>query len=195
MSPDVMPWEVVDDSTGAPSPPAEPPPPRASTPPTALRPQAAPPVWSDVEEAHPGAVAARPSPRSSRDLEILRALARRINPGDAGAHNNLGVVYYHKGLFAEAIECFEQALEIDPRMQVAERNLQIAFFHTGYFEKLVAELRDRLTADPDDPEARERLARAYFYAGDLPTAIREWRGLLHAGTAARYAWGGQGGLR
>lgn len=37
-------------------------------------------------------------PRSSRDLEILRSLARRISPQDAGAHNNLGVVFYQKGL-------------------------------------------------------------------------------------------------
>ncbi|HUH11939.1 MAG TPA: tetratricopeptide repeat protein, partial [Longimicrobiales bacterium] len=76
------------------------------------------------------------SPRSGKDLEILRQLARRIHPTDAGAHNNLGVVYYHKGLYEEAIEAFEQALELDPRMQVAARNLQIAYFHTGYFERL-----------------------------------------------------------
>ena len=72
-------------------------------------------------------------PRSTRDLEILRSLARRISPDDAGAHNNLGVVFYQKGLHEEAIAAFERALELDPRMQVAERNLQIAYFHTGYF--------------------------------------------------------------
>ena len=72
-------------------------------------------------------------PRSRRDLEILRALARRIDPSDAGAHNNLGVVYYQKGLHEEAIVAFERALELDPRMQVAQRNLQVAYFHTGYF--------------------------------------------------------------
>jgi hypothetical protein len=43
------------------------------------------------------------SPRSTRDLAILRSLTRRINPNDAGAQNNLGVVFYHKGLYREAI--------------------------------------------------------------------------------------------
>jgi len=118
---------------------------------------------------------AAPQPRSVRDVEILRSLAKRINPNDAGAHNNLGVVYYNKGLYAEAITHFEKALELDPRMQVAERNVQIAYFHTGYFERLVAELRERLKHVPDDYEAHDRLARAYYYGGDHATAIEEWR--------------------
>jgi tetratricopeptide (TPR) repeat protein len=119
--------------------------------------------------------APQPQPRSARDVEILRSLAKRINPHDAGAHNNLGVVYYNKGLYQEAIFHFEKALELDPRMHVAERNLQIAYFHTGFFEKNVAELQDRLRTNPQDADAHDRLARAYFYGGDVPTAIAEWR--------------------
>src|ERR1043165_825907 len=63
---------------------------------------------------------------SERDLTVLRSFARRIDPSDAGAHNNLGVLYYQKGLVPEAIEQFTRALELDPRMQVAQRNLEIA---------------------------------------------------------------------
>lgn len=133
--------------------------------------------WNDRDDpqaVQPPAMAA-PQPRSVRDVEILRSLAKRINPHDAGAHNNLGVVYYNKSLYAEAITHFEKALELDPRMQVAERNLQIAYFHTGYFEKLVADLRERLKHVPDDYEAHDKLARAYYYGGDHATAIEEWR--------------------
>jgi hypothetical protein len=36
---------------------------------------------------------------SQRDREVLRSFARRIDPSDAGAHNNLGVLYYHKALY------------------------------------------------------------------------------------------------
>jgi cellulose synthase operon protein C len=134
--------------------------------------------WNDRGDASKGsgaAAAAMPLPRSARDVEILRSLSKRINPHDAGAHNNLGVVYYNKGLYAEAITHFEKALELDPRMQVAERNVQIAYFHTGYFETLVAELRARLAQDPNDVDAHDRLARAYYYGGDHATAIEEWR--------------------
>ncbi len=138
--------------------------------------------WSDRGGKGGTQAPARPlvQPRSVRDVEILRSLARRINPHDAGAHNNLGVVYYNKGLYPEAITHFEKALELDPRMQVAERNLQIAYFHTGYFETMVTELRERLVRDPADADAYDRLARAYFYGGDVPAAIAEWRKAVRA---------------
>ena len=40
---------------------------------------------------------------SERDLEVLRSFARRIDPADSGAQNNLGVLYYRKGLITDAI--------------------------------------------------------------------------------------------
>ena len=81
---------------------------------------------------------------SERDLAVLRSFARRIDPSDAGAHNNLGVLYYQKGLVPEAIEQFTRALELDPRMQVAQRNLEIAYHNTGFYDTRVAELQERL---------------------------------------------------
>ena len=35
---------------------------------------------------------------SERDLAVLRSFAERIDTSDAGAHNNLGVLYHQKGL-------------------------------------------------------------------------------------------------
>ena len=127
-----------------------------------------------------GAVNSPPpnSPRSARDLEILRSLTRRINPRDASAHNNLGVVFYHKGLYREAIQQFEQALELEPGMQVAERNLQIAYFSTGFYEQHVSDLLARIDADPDSGDTHDQLARAYFNAGEVNGAVRELRCLL-----------------
>ena len=43
---------------------------------------------------------------SERDLAVLRSFAGRIDPSDAGAHNNLGVLYHQKGLIEEAIAEF-----------------------------------------------------------------------------------------
>ncbi|MCI0434320.1 MAG: tetratricopeptide repeat protein [Gemmatimonadetes bacterium] len=124
--------------------------------------------WQDRPAAAPAV-----SARSEQDERSLRALARRIPPRDAGAHNNLGVVYYQKGLIAEAAEQFELALELDPRMQVAERNLNIVYFGAGWFDERLRELHVRIEADPGDIEARRLLARTCLYGGDALTAIRE----------------------
>jgi tetratricopeptide (TPR) repeat protein len=91
---------------------------------------------------------------SDRDREVLRGFARRIDPSDAGAHNNLGVLYFNKGLYQEAVSCFTQALELDPKMQVAQRNLEVAYFNTGYYDQRVSELRERIRQRPDDRDAR-----------------------------------------
>lgn len=119
-----------------------------------------------------------PTLTSSRDREVLRSFARRIDPSDAGAHNNLGVLYYNKGLYEEAVGAFMRALELDPRMQVAQRNLEIAYFHTGYYDRRVPELRERLRSRPEDRAARWELARTHAHLGQLSDAVSEFTALL-----------------
>jgi tetratricopeptide (TPR) repeat protein len=117
------------------------------------------------------------SPRSERDAEILRSLVRRIPANDAGAHNNLGVVFYNKGMFAEAAARFEHALELDHRMHVAERNLQIVYFGTSHFDESLAALQRTLAATPADAAARSRLAKMFLFGGDASAALREFEHL------------------
>ena len=85
---------------------------------------------------------------SERDLAVLRSFARRIDPSDAGAHNNLGVLYYNKGMYEEAVGAFMRALELDSRMQVAQRNLEIAYIHSGAAVSRVEQLREHLRTNP-----------------------------------------------
>src|SRR5689334_370499 len=87
---------------------------------------------------------------SSRDSEILRSLASRVDPADPGAQNNLGVVYYRRGMFEDAIAAFSRALALDERMRVARRNLEIAYGESGLLAKRVDELHERLRKSPGD---------------------------------------------
>ena len=137
------------------------------------------------EPAH----AASPSPRSSRDLDILRSLSRRIDARDPGAHNNLGVVFFNKGLYEDAIVEFERALDRDPGLELAARNLELALAHTGLGARRVAELL-RDGAGKGEAQTRHRLARLYYANGDLESAEREWNGLLARtpGDAAAHLW-------
>ena len=132
-------------------------------------------------------VASRPSPvaspqspslTSERDRDVLRSFAKRIDPSDAGAHNNLGVLYYNKGLLGEAVAAFSRALELDGKMQVAQRNLEIAYFNTGYYDRRVSELRDRLRLQADDRDARWELGRTYALLGQVDNAVAEFSELL-----------------
>ncbi len=134
----------------------------------------------EAEPGTPSRDAARPRrvAMSGRDEEILRSLAARIDPDDAGAHNNLGVVFYQKGLFDDAIRAFERALELDPRLTVARSNVEVAYLHSGHFGRRVETLRERIRRDPTDVDARDALARTFLLAGRPDHAAREWGALL-----------------
>ncbi|MDQ2665877.1 MAG: tetratricopeptide repeat protein [Gemmatimonadota bacterium] len=119
------------------------------------------------------------SPLSSgRDRDVLRSFARRIDPSDAGAHNNLGVLYYNKGLYEEAVSAFMRALELDAKMLVAQRNLEIAYFSTGYYDKRIGELAERLRVRPDDRDTRWDLGRTFALLGQSADAVAEFTELL-----------------
>ena len=128
---------------------------------------------------HPPALIRCPGPcLSERDLAVLRSFARRIDPSDAGAHNNLGVLYYQKGLIEDAITEFVRALELDPRMQVAQTNLDIAYRESGHYDRRVTELQERVRRQPEDRDARWELGRAHAALGRHPDAIAEFQALL-----------------
>ncbi len=115
---------------------------------------------------------------SERDRAILRTFARRIDASDAGAHNNLGVLYFKKGMIEESVAALTRALEIDPKMSVAQRNLEVAYLNTGYFDTRVAALTERLRVDPSERDTRWELARAYALLGQTAEAVAEFTALL-----------------
>lgn len=109
-----------------------------------------------------------------RDLGILRSLARRVDPADPGAQNNLGVVYYRRGMFDEAIAAFSRALSLDERMRVARRNLEIAYGEAGLLDRRVADLASRLAANPDDLGLLVESGIAEKTAGNLDLAEQKF---------------------
>ena len=118
----------------------------------------------------PAATARPPAAAHGGEIDILRSFARRIDPSDAGAYNNLGVLYFRKGLTDEAIVAFSRALAIDERMGVARRNLEIAYGESGILERRLHDLEERLRANPEDLEALVQSGIAEKTAGRLERA-------------------------
>src|SRR5215210_4067321 len=117
------------------------------------------------------AATARPQAAAhGAEIDILRSFARRIDPSDAGAYNNLGVLYFRKGLTDEAIVAFARALALDERMGVARRNLEIAYGDSGILERRLHELEERLRSNPQDLEALVQSGIAEKTAGRLERA-------------------------
>ncbi|MCC6243329.1 MAG: tetratricopeptide repeat protein [Gemmatimonadaceae bacterium] len=100
-----------------------------------------------------------PEVPTGRDTELLRALSSRIDQQDPGAFNNLGVLYYSKGLFAESVDAFLRALALDARMRTAARNLEIAAARPGACDRRLAAIAERLSDDPSNRVARRERAQ------------------------------------
>lgn len=111
-------------------------------------------------------------------VEILRTFARRIDATDPGAQNNLGVLYFRRGMFDEAIAAFSRALALDERMRVARRNLEIAYGEAGLLEQRTAELEQRLAEAPDDISALVESGIAQKSTGNLDLAEGKFRRAL-----------------
>ena len=118
----------------------------------------------------PAATARPQAAAHGGEIDILRSFARRIDPSDAGAYNNLGVLYFRKGMTDEAIVSFSRALALDERMRVARRNLEIAYGESGILERKLNELEERLRANPEDLEALVQSGIAEKTAGHLERA-------------------------
>jgi tetratricopeptide (TPR) repeat protein len=101
-----------------------------------------------------------------------------VDPADPGAQNNLGVVYYRRGMFDDAIAAFSRALALDERMRVARRNLEIAYGESGLLERRVAELEHRLSESPDDIGVLVESGIAEKTAGHLDEAEAKFRRAL-----------------
>jgi Tfp pilus assembly protein PilF len=80
-------------------------------------------------------------------------MANGSDQGDASTHNNLGVFYYSKGMYAESIKEFKTALEVDPENPQAQENLRAVNRQTGLFDRSVEAFRKSIQMFPQDAEA------------------------------------------
>ena len=99
---------------------------------------------------------------SSEEQKVLSSFAKKISQEDPGAHNNLAIVYYNKGLYEEAIGELEKALELNPNFVLARNNLEIILKKTGRLEDKIEQLSQSIEKDPHDESKILELATTYL---------------------------------
>ncbi len=67
-------------------------------------------------------------PNRIEDVPVLEK-AIEFNPNDAKAYYYLGNFWYDKRQYAEAINCWEQSVRIDPNFPTVNRNLSLAYYN------------------------------------------------------------------
>ncbi len=115
---------------------------------------------------------------SPEEYKVLKSFAERIPDNDPGAHNNLAVVYYNKGLYEEAIQELEKALGIDPNFTLARNNLEIILKKSGKLDNKVKELAHHIEVEPFDELRTLELADTYRKLNRYSQAIIYYRKVL-----------------
>jgi serine/threonine protein kinase len=105
--------------------------------------------------------------------EAIRFLtvAVALRPESAGAHLNLGAVFFETGRFDEALEAFRKATERKPDYAMAHNNLGLALAQKGDLDKAVAALRQAIELKPDYAEAHCNLGLTLQRQGDVTGAL------------------------
>jgi tetratricopeptide (TPR) repeat protein len=103
-------------------------------------------------------------------VALLR-VAVGLRPGNAPAHNNLGLALKAKGDGKGAIACFKKALALDPKDVLAHNSLGNALYDQGEVKGAMACFHQALTLAPNDAKTHTNLGSALYIQGHLQGAI------------------------
>jgi tetratricopeptide (TPR) repeat protein len=114
--------------------------------------------------------------RMYNNVETLYRTTIARNPTCWMAQVNLGNILYQANRIPEAMDLFNQALQMKPA--VAHYSLGNAFVKTGRTSEAIDEYKQALRIDPDDAEAHNNLGSALLLTGRTSEAIHEYEQAL-----------------
>lgn len=98
--------------------------------------------------------------------------------GDAAIHTDLGNAYMAKGMIANAVTHYEEALKLDPDAPSTNNNLANAYDTMGNTEKAIYYYKAALSHNPDVPDIHFNLAMLYAGMGRKKEARAEFETVL-----------------
>lgn len=117
--------------------------------------------------------------RSKKEKDVLLSFADRVDRNDAGALNNLGVLYFRKGMYEEAIRHFKEAIEVDWKFALALENLRYLYAKTGLVDPEVVRWKEAVEKNPDDTDALLKLGVGYQSMGRFREAFEVLGSLVY----------------
>jgi Flp pilus assembly protein TadD len=111
------------------------------------------------------------------ELSFWQTAAQEV-PDLAAARNGLGIAYRNRGLWPQAEEQYQKAIELDPTFTVARMNLAEILLKRGETAEGVKILEQAATSDPANPVIKINLGLAYMMAGETERAKDQWEAAL-----------------
>ena len=114
---------------------------------------------------------------TDKRLRLLKELVTRY-PDDRDAHSELGLFFFSKGRYPEAILELEKAIAIDPRYGFAINQVGYAYAGTGDFAKASRSFERYAELNPGLPNPVDSIAEMNLFLGDLDAAAAKYREAL-----------------
>lgn len=134
------------------------------------------------------------SAQRSREAFRQNLEASTLNPADASAHYNLGLIYQQRGELAEARRSFLRAVEIDPDETDAHYQLGRIAREGGNLNEAIARFDQVVTRDSEHNQSDiwREIGSAYFQAGQHEDAREAFEHFLNrrpSDAEGRYRYG------
>jgi len=105
-----------------------------------------------------------------RQAEEMLSRAIQLDPANADAANQMGLLLAGEGRLNEALKSFQQAIAFQRNHTGAINNLGVIYMELQKPQEAIAAFRYGIEAAPDDETAYLNLARAYGVTGDRERA-------------------------
>lgn len=103
-------------------------------------------------------------------IEMLEEMGHEY-PEDALVYYELGNIYSDQLLAVDAMESYERALSIDPKLNKARVNLAMMLAESDEVDSAKVLLEEAIRIDPNDAKAYNNLGMIYYTDLDVNTAV------------------------
>jgi len=112
-----------------------------------------------------------------KSLHIFEKIVEKY-PKEKQAHLWLGIAYYSRNSYDEAVEELNKALELDPDYGESLNMIAYAYTGKGDFENAIEYFKKYASIDPGDANPFDSIAELYFRMGRLDESIAKYKKAL-----------------